>query len=532
MSKFLTKIKEACDFNSSNLSGCVDVIVVEDDYGIFHYTPFHVRISKMKMLHPKLKQISIFINNEPTKYKMSVEGDGTGFFEVPADYVDYDNPLPPAEIRFNPQTNKRNSLTIFNEDSVGTRSKSFNVFERLSTKESMESFQANPFLGQKRLSANNYLHQNLMNKIRFLLDQNDRVRVSLCGHLIQKQDPPEFITHTFEQHMIVFKKADGNFDELINDERIMFKIDDEIFDYSSGVSQLLSVFAFNDEIAEPKPQVIQEETDDRKYRLQKKVSFSRKTVKSLKPPQDFFHGIKLFLGLNTMEYRFKGNFGKTYTSKCRLFFYPHSLQHRVIVSDIDGTITKSDVLGHLMPIISVDWAHDGIAELFNNLSKRGYHIIYLTARNIGMYKRTLKYLKSINQKGHILPEGPIILSPDTLYESLKRELIVKTPHVFKIKVLQQINSVFCPGATYIPLYSGFGNKETDAKAYIEVGVPRRRIFTINTDGQIFVLKTGEVCSYIHLHENVNDVFPEFDRNQRPKLKSKITCFERPPQYLF
>lgn len=55
----------------------------------------------------------------------------------------------------------------------------------------------------------------------------------------------------------------------------------------------------------------------------------------------------------------------------------------MIVSDIDGTITKSDLLGHLMPFISRDWSHEGIAKFFTELHHRGYIIVYLTARNIG-----------------------------------------------------------------------------------------------------------------------------------------------------
>ena len=34
-----------------------------------------------------------------------------------------------------------------------------------------------------------------------------------------------------------------------------------------------------------------------------------------------------------------------------------------MVSDVDGTITKSDVLGHVMTAIGRDWSHVGVTKL-------------------------------------------------------------------------------------------------------------------------------------------------------------------------
>ena len=58
----------------------------------------------------------------------------------------------------------------------------------------------------------------------------------------------------------------------------------------------------------------------------------------------------------------------------------------MVISDIDGTITKSDVLGHILPVIGRDWAQSGVAQLFSKIRANGYHIMYLSAR----------YLKDFN----------------------------------------------------------------------------------------------------------------------------------------
>lgn len=38
-------------------------------------------------------------------------------------------------------------------------------------------------------------------------------------------------------------------------------------------------------------------------------------------------------------------------------------------------------------------------------------------------------MKKVNQNGYKLPNGPILMSPDFLLDSAKREVIFKTPEV-------------------------------------------------------------------------------------------------------
>lgn len=61
---------------------------------------------------------------------------------------------------------------------------------------------------------------------------------------------------------------------------------------------------------------------------------------------------------------------------------------KFVISDIDGTITKSDILGQILS----RWIHPGVTKLFKEVYKRNYKIIYLTARAIGQYQQTCKFL--------------------------------------------------------------------------------------------------------------------------------------------
>jgi phosphatidate phosphatase LPIN len=38
-----------------------------------------------------------------------------------------------------------------------------------------------------------------------------------------------------------------------------------------------------------------------------------------------------------------------------------------VISDIDGTVTKSDFLGHALPKIGIYWAHQGVANFYSNI---------------------------------------------------------------------------------------------------------------------------------------------------------------------
>lgn len=64
--------------------------------------------------------------------------------------------------------------------------------------------------------------------------------------------------------------------------------------------------------------------------------------------------------------------------------YVWNYTDKLVVSDVDGTITRSDVLGHVYAKIGKDWTQPGTADLFSSIQANGYKMLYLTARPIGM----------------------------------------------------------------------------------------------------------------------------------------------------
>ncbi|KAF5909332.1 phosphatidate phosphatase LPIN2-like isoform X2, partial [Clarias magur] len=170
------------------------------------------------------------------------------------------------------------------------------------------------------------------------------------------------------------------------------------------------------------------------------------------------------------------------TCRCEAAIYLWNWDDKVIISDIDGTITKSDALGHILPQLGKDWTHQGIAKLYHKIHQNGYKFLYCSARAIGMADITKGYLQWVNDKGIVLPKGPVLLAPSSLFSALHREVIEKKPEVFKITCLTDIRELFNPHRQ--PFYAAFGNRTNDAFAYMKVGVPETRIFTVNPKGEL------------------------------------------------
>jgi len=117
---------------------------------------------------------------------------------------------------------------------------------------------------------------------------------------------------------------------------------------------------------------------------------------------------------------------------------------------------RSDVLGHVLPIVGKDWAQSGVAQLFTKIKNNGYKLLYLSSRAIGQARVTREYLRSIKQGDLSLPDGPLLLNPTSLITAFHREVIEKKPEEFKISCLRDIAALFSNDGK--PFYAGYGNR--------------------------------------------------------------------------
>jgi phosphatidate phosphatase LPIN len=180
---------------------------------------------------------------------------------------------------------------------------------------------------------------------------------------------------------------------------------------------------------------------------------TEKYRKTLRLSSQQIESLNLKSGMNEVEFSVTTAYQGTSRCKCYLFKWKHS--DKVVISDIDGTITKSDVLGHILPFVGKDWAQIGVAQLFSKIEENGYKMLYLSARAIGQSRATREYLKSIRQGDVKLPDGPLLLNPTSLISAFHREVIERKPEQFKIECLSDIKSLF---GEKNPFYAGYGNR--------------------------------------------------------------------------
>jgi phosphatidate phosphatase LPIN len=101
----------------------------------------------------------------------------------------------------------------------------------------------------------------------------------------------------------------------------------------------------------------------------KKVYTAPKYAKTLYLTPAQLAKLGLHDGLNTAHFSFASKLqGKTVLS-CGIFLWNHD--DKIVVSDIDGTITKSDVMGHGAAFFGLDWTHLGVAKLYTAIANNG-----------------------------------------------------------------------------------------------------------------------------------------------------------------
>ena len=228
----------------------------------------------------------------------------------------------------------------------------------------------------------------------------------------------------------------------------------------------------------------------------------RQKYKSFFPSSNQIKKLELKEGPNEILYVVSSTTGGIQTLKSHIYLWKSN--QKIILSDIDGTITKSDILGYIFPFFGKDWSHEGVTDLFTNLYKNGYKIIYLTARAIGQSNMTKNYLNNLIQEKKTLPPGPMLMSPDGLFSALKREVIQRKPHLLKIPLLTEIKNLFPDNVN--PFFAGFGNRDTDAIAYRYLDIPLNNIFIVDPNSEVIQLGKEETTSYKDINNELEKYF--------------------------
>ncbi|KAF1795567.1 LNS2/PITP protein [Phytophthora cactorum] len=190
----------------------------------------------------------------------------------------------------------------------------------------------------------------------------------------------------------------------------------------------------------------------------------------------------------------------------------------VVVVDLDGTLTISDVEGHIrtLRLGQYDFLHAGASDFFTKLHELGMRIVYLTARPLDWASASRTHLENAVQQSISLPPGVLITNSTGLTGALFTEVVNKTPHLFKIQVLNELQLTLIHAGRVIehPVFvAGFGNRPTDIVAYEEVGMDPSLIFMLDPYSNV------KAVSDPRLYESYSD--PNALLWLLPRLKHRV-----------
>jgi phosphatidate phosphatase PAH1 len=210
----------------------------------------------------------------------------------------------------------------------------------------------------------------------------------------------------------------------------------------------------------------------------------------------------LRMGANPIVYRVTTATGTLVTTSAVVHLLNNTA--RIVVSDIDGTVTKSNIRGMILPALGLsDWKHKGVVELYQKIAEQGYTILYLSNRAIGQSDMTREYIYSLKERPYTMPRGPVLLQVESLLGAFKTEVIKGQPEVNKIAALSRVKGLF-PGN---PFYSGFGNKAWDILAYKALNMNPDLIFNVEEDSRLISEGTGIPTNYTSLTDNILSLYP-------------------------
>ncbi|KAG4140389.1 hypothetical protein ERO13_D06G015600v2 [Gossypium hirsutum] len=387
---------------------------------------------------------------------------------------------------------------------------------------------------------------------------NPAVEISLCKHLLYEGMGAEAACEVFDAEKLDSKKISSLGPAVVKSDKLVVRIGGHYFPWDEAAPIILGMVAFGSEkIFEPKGMIPVDRVEKsiegdpskdvsrsgswrlwpfslKRSRSRKAVQLAsvdtrdldaeiaaevtvaidddknllkskqmKKMIRAITPTSEQLASLNLKDGMNHITFTFSTPMLGKQQVDARIYLWKWNT--RVVISDVDGTITKSDVLGQFMPLVGIDWSQTGVAHLFSAIKENGYQLLFLSARAIAQAYITRQFLVNLKQDGKALPDGPIVISPDGLFPSLYREVIRRAPHEFKIACLEEIKALFPSDCN--PFYAGFGNRDTDEISYVKVGIPKGKIFIINPKGEVAVNRRVDTKSYTSLHALVHGMFP-------------------------
>lgn len=228
--------------------------------------------------------------------------------------------------------------------------------------------------------------------------------LSLCGHLLKPDMSASDVQAIFEANKVSKEDFELKGGDITRDPSLVCRMRGELYPWSAAAPMILGMLAFGGSWyhlmhqdhglpspgdpkqteteskatsgwslwpfssypAKPNASVPEDHSTQKRSHSRTKVRTAPKKVLSPTPAQ--LASLNLKNGQNAVAYRLGDNVQQ------EAYIYVIEWSSKLVISDIDGTVTRSDLLGHLLPPIGVDWTHSGVAHLFSNITANGYEV--------------------------------------------------------------------------------------------------------------------------------------------------------------
>lgn len=565
----MTSILEFFTFNKSFLSGAMDMIVIRHPDGSLKSSPLRVRFGQFKILKAKEKKVQIIVNDKTIELPMRLSEHGEvyvlhesrrrerimseDFMSSPSEGSSISSPRSTKDekkserIKFNLEDISNETISNSNTSTKDEKVTLSNVinFSIIAKKEGKENNVDKDCLNIDNLNNTNnspvFSNYNVTststksNENSFIFDQplpKMNLELSNCWDLISKNKKEKTFNfnETFNKNKISQEEFNKDPWKVINNSNLAIKYESHIYTWKVIAPLVLSQLAYNSELPEDVLHTLTQQQngflmwktiqrdafkiDIEKYDEKPTVIETPPLIKTKKYRKSYtfssaqLESMNLKPGRNTITFIVTSSYQGKQELSSDIYLWEYT--DKILVSDFDGTVTRSDVIGQFFALLGRDWSHKRIVKLYNDISDKGYKILYLTARTMCSHTQTKNYLYSITQDKLQMPNGPILMSPEGLVSSLKREVIDRSPENFKIECLTMVMNLF--PCDVFPFYCGIGNKKTDALAYESVGISKYKIYIINERGEISTSNTSYKLTYEQMDDIVNELFPFVNDN--------------------
>lgn len=204
--------------------------------------------------------------------------------------------------------------------------------------------------------------------------------------------------------------------------------------------------------------------------------------------------------------------------ECRMYLF--NGKKNAVISDIDGTVTKSNIKGIITSVFNLKdgYFHQGICKLLRTfIDKYDLNVVLLSARSIDLFELTKQHMdrliEEIDGVTYDCTKLPVLVNHESLFKALKTEIIDK-PIEFKKLAIRDVQNILENKSKSIKM--ALGNNIADMTAYAGVSIPFMSL--INTESKLVIYKDVNGKPELNTTETDQMTYLELI----PKLPSLIT----------